>query len=173
MSQSLRSREEIEEIKKGIMPLNMIWGAMLGSLFMYLVVGLYTRNTINIPMEKDVLDKLRLALYAASFVTLTATRSIRKFILNRKPGIISRTTVPPKNPVIARYTTAMVIALALSESIGIYGLILFFMGKNAKDLSLFLLVAAAAMISYRPREEEIISLARTMNQLKSGTTERA
>jgi hypothetical protein len=50
------------------------------------------------------------------------------------------------------------VALAMSESVGVYGLILFFLGKNSRDLYLLILVSAAAMVVYRPRKDEVLSL---------------
>jgi hypothetical protein len=46
----------------------------------------------------------------------------------------------------------------MSESIGVYGLILFLLGKNSTDLYLLILVSAAAMVMYRPRKEEMLNL---------------
>jgi hypothetical protein len=52
----------------------------------------------------------------------------------------------------------VIISLALCESVGIYGLVLFFLGKNTMDLYLLLGVSAAAMIYYRPRKDELLNL---------------
>jgi len=64
----------------------------------------------------------------------------------------------------------MVISLALSESIGIYGLVLFLLGKNTMDLYLFILVSAGAMIMYRPRKDELLSLAQGIEDSTTGGT---
>jgi hypothetical protein len=48
----------------------------------------------------------------------------------------------------------------MSEAIGIYGLILFLLGKNQVDLYLLTALSAAAMTLYFPRREEVISLAK-------------
>jgi hypothetical protein len=60
-----------------------------------------------------------------------------------------------------KYSAATIVALAMSESIGIYGLVLFFLGKNPTDLYLLILVSAAAMLVYRPRKDEMLSLVQT------------
>lgn len=54
----------------------------------------------------------------------------------------------------------MIVALTMSETMGIFGLVLFLLGKNSVDLYLLVAVSAAAMIMYRPRKEEVIVLAR-------------
>lgn len=155
--------DEMEKINKGWLPLSTIWSAMLISLFIYLFVGLYMEDKISIPMEKDILDLLRNVLYVVSLVTLIATKYIRKFVLSGKePGDVKKVYPQPvlntQHAALARYTTAMIIALALSESIGIYGLILFFLGKQHLDLYLLISISAAAMLYYRPNKDELISM---------------
>ena len=140
--------KEIEKINKGWLTLNIIWVAMLISVFIYLFVGLYMEDKIAIPMEKNIFDILRNTLYIVSFVTLIATKYIRKLILSGKwlnnVKVHQQSNQNTQHPALARYTTAMIIALAMSESIGIYGLILFFLGKNNLDLYLLILISAAA-----------------------------
>jgi hypothetical protein len=50
------------------------------------------------------------------------------------------------------------------ESIGIYGLILFLIGKNTMDLYLLILISAAAIFIYRPRKDKVIELAQEHRQ---------
>jgi hypothetical protein len=161
--------EEIENINKGWLTLNIIWAAMLISVFIYLFVGLYTEDKISIPMEKNIFDILRNTLYIVSFVTLIATKYIRKLVLSGKglsnvKKVYQQSNQNIQHPALARYTTAMIIALAMSESIGIYGLILFFLGKNQLDLYLLILISAAAMLYYRPKKEEVISMAKELKE---------
>jgi hypothetical protein len=47
----------------------------------------------------------------------------------------------------------------MSEAIGIYGLILFLLGKNQNDLYLLTALSAAAMTLYFPKKEEVVNLA--------------
>lgn len=167
------SNEEIERINKGVMPLNVIWAAMLVSLFIYIVVGLYAKDFLRITMEMTVVDTLRNVLYLVSFVTLIATRFIRKLILSGKGRNLSAEADQSsyqggQSGVLARYASAMIVSLAMTESIGIYGLVLFFLGKNEMDLYLFILVSAAAMLVYRPKRDEIVSLTEELNKQRAG-----
>jgi len=126
---------------------------MLMAVLIYLVVGLYMKDKIGVVMEKDVFEKLRIALYMVSFATLIATKFIRKYILSRKGHVQTA-----QHPVLAKYTLAMIVSLAMSESIAIYGLLLFLMGKKQLDLYLLTFIAVAAMLYYRPKKEEIIEI---------------
>jgi hypothetical protein len=152
-----------------LLTLNVIWAVMLMSLFIYLFVGLYIKDTLRITMDNTLIATLRNVLYVVSFITLIATRFIRKFVLSGK----GKSTLINANqssyqsdqpPALARYTSAMVVSLAMTESIGIYGLVLFFLGKNQVDLYLFILISAATMLIYRPKRDEIVSLTEELNK---------
>jgi len=56
---------------------------------------------------------------------------------------------------LAKYTTVHIVSLALSESIGIYGLVLFFLGDGFGTLSTFLGISALAIYFHRPKKEEL------------------
>ena len=53
---------------------------------------------------------------------------------------------------------ALVLCLALCESIGIYGLVLFFLGDTFQTLYTFVVISAAGMFYYRPKREELETL---------------
>jgi hypothetical protein len=63
---------------------------------------------------------------------------------------------------VAKYTTAMMVSLALSESIGIYGFVLFLLGDDLQTPFIFNGIAATAMYFYRPKREELETLAIAM-----------
>jgi hypothetical protein len=74
-----------------------------------------------------------------------------------KPPLLSNQPSPP-----AKYTVAMLVSLALSESIGIFGFLLFLFGDNFQVLYTFIAVSALAMFFYRPKREELETLAISM-----------
>jgi hypothetical protein len=147
-----------QELNKGMLNLKIIWFAMLASLAVYLFVGLQAQTALQVTMDKDTFAMMKKALYIVAFATLIATRYIRKLFLSGK--IQHR---PPaqtsQHPALQKYTAAVILALAMSESIGIYGLILFLLGKNTMDLYLLILISAAALFMFRPRKDEVIKLA--------------
>jgi hypothetical protein len=158
-----------EEIKKGLMTLNIIWCAMLISLAIYLFVGLQVAGNLRTSLGADTYAIVRLFLYILAFVTLIAIRYVRKLLLSAKGSNQQRSAsgrYPIQNPAIGKYVSAMIVAWAMSEGIGIYGLVLFFLGKNVTDLYLLLALSAATMCFYRPKREEITSL----SQDSLGTT---
>jgi hypothetical protein len=65
---------------------------------------------------------------------------------------------------LGEYTTAMIVSLALSESIGIYGLVLFLLGDSFQTLYIFISISALAMFFYRPKREDLETLAIAMQR---------
>ena len=147
-----------QELDKGLLTMKIIWFALLMSLIIYLFVGLYAEPSVRSPIGKDAFATIRIVFYVVTFITLIATRYVRRRILSRK-GIYQKPTETSQHPALQRYFIAMIVATAMSESIGIYGLILFFLGKNRLDLYLLILVSAVAIFLYLPKREELISLA--------------
>lgn len=127
-----------------------IWLALLGSLALYLVVGRLAAPRFASPMSGETYAVLRTALIALGIVTLIAAKYLRRLILGA--GQDRRATVPQ------RYASAVIASLAMSESVGIYGLVLYLLGKNEMDLYLLVGISAAAMFYFRPRPEELRGL---------------
>jgi hypothetical protein len=147
-----------QELNKGMLILKIIWFAMLTSLGIYLFVGLRTETIVQVPMDKDTFAIIKKVLYVVAFITLIATGYIRKLFLSGK--IQHRPpTQTSQHPALQKYTAATTLALAMLESIGIYGLILFLIGKNTMDLYLLIVISAVAIFIYRPRKDEVIKLA--------------
>ncbi len=147
------------ELDKGLRTLKLIWFAMLVSLTIYLFIGLYVGPDLQPSTSRETLDLFRPILYGFAFITLILSRYIRRMIMSGKGRREPPGQVPPQS-VFQRYSTATVIAFAMSESIGIYGLLLFFLGKNQTDLYLLLLLSAAALWICRPRKDNLMNLLR-------------
>jgi hypothetical protein len=146
-----------QELEKGMSILKTIWAALTMSLVMYVIaVPLFLRDsTVN--FSSEVYGDLRLILYGLACATLVATWFVRRMLLAAQSS--PKPTKSRQHPALQRYTTAMIVALAMTEAIGIYGLILFLLGKNQTDLFLLTALSGAAMTLYFPRKEEVIALA--------------
>jgi F0F1-type ATP synthase membrane subunit c/vacuolar-type H+-ATPase subunit K len=141
-----------------------IWGAMAASLCIYVLICHLMGDGIRQSVGFDFpLDLLRNILYGVGFFTLFLTHFLRRFILAAKSrGSVSMSSkIPPLKyppPVIGKYTSAMLLSLALSESIGIYGLVLFFLGDSFQALYIFIGISALGIFHYRPKQHEIENL---------------
>ncbi len=146
-----------QEIDKGLFTLKIIWFAMMMSVVIYLLVGLYFESNLRSSMKKEALDIVRGVFYVIALITLIATRYVRRLFLSEKSHY-QQSSQGIQHPAIRRYSMAMIVALAMSESIGVYGLVLFLLGKNRMDLFLLILVSVSAIFLYRPKRDEVISL---------------
>ena len=145
--------------KKGIIRIWIIWGAMFCSLFIYVVICHLLESTwVPVVTPNFPVDTLRDVLYGVSIVILFLSDYIRKFILKsesqleRFTQIASRTNM---NPALFKYQTAVIISVALSESIGVFGLIFFLLNKDINTLYIFIATSAAAMLYHIPRMSQI------------------
>jgi len=152
-----------EQLKKGLPTLWIIWGAMVFSLVLYLVVADYVAKEIPLPkLEPDLRELLRTVMIALSLVELLIAVWLRKRLLAGKYS--PRTTSPRSaanhlTPLVAGYLSGMMICLALCESVGIYGFVLFLLGEPPATLYGFVGVAILGMFLFRPRLADLENLA--------------
>lgn len=148
-----------KEILKNSMRINwIIWAAMLLSLVVYvLICHLFKDDLWGVVDVGGRLNMLKYALFAIAIVEFVIIYFMRKVILT------STQTTQYTNAT-GQYTTAVIVSLALAESIGIYGLVLFFLGSDFTTLYIFNALAASAMIIYRPKMDELKKLYFTMTQ---------
>ena len=170
----MASSIEMDQIRKIWPRLYVIWGAILGSVFILLIGALYMEYEIYIPMDEKLVEKLRYAFYAMTVITLIGTKYTRQLILSGKwPTSNSKGSRRPRtylgNPAITRYAKAMMVSLAMHESIAFYGVILFFIGKEQVDLCLLIMVSATSILYCRPDKEQVLEMMNEFNKSeKSG-----
>jgi hypothetical protein len=149
-------------LKNGMRIIWVIWSFMLLSLCIYvLVCHLLKTDLWGIVDIGDTLTTLKYVLLIVSFADFGLIHFMRKMILSSSPKRYPS--------VIGQYTTAIIVSLALAESIGIYGLVLFFLGSDYQTLYIFNVLAAIAMVIYRPKMEELekLNIAIKRNQASS------
>jgi len=161
-----------EHIEKSFLILRIIWAAMLGTLIIYLFICYQFGDQIRQPSGSQFpLATLRNILYGVAAVTLMLSHFLRRFMLTRRSGNCRPTSMkfPSQSdisPILGKYATALIVSLALSESIGIYGLVLFLLGDNYQTLYIFAGISAIAMFFYRPQKEELEQLIRSMQSVR-------
>ena len=140
-----------------------IWAGMLGALVVYVSICLLGGDVIRGSTSSLPLDLIRDILYGIAILTVILTHFLRNFILAGRSGGSEPMSLKPPSPadqsaVVGKYVTAMIVSLALSESIGIYGLVLFLLGADLRTVFIFNGIAALAMFIYRPKREELETL---------------
>ena len=134
---------------------------MLVSLGIYVLVCHLVIDGIRQSVDFDFsFAMLRNIFYGVAIFTLFVAHFVRKLILTPGAGVFENTpqqTPPVKDPsqLMGKYTIAMLLSLAFSEMIGIFGLVLFFLGDSFQTLYIFIGISALGMFHYRPRRGEI------------------
>lgn len=162
----MSEESKTESFEKGMLVTRIIWAAIFGSLFVYVVVchvvagGSFRNEISGLP-----LDLIKNILFGVSIIVLFLAYFIRRRIVSVKKGNSMNMPASPATPLnlaesLPKYTVAMIISCALSETVGIFGLVLFLLGDSFQNLYLFISVSAIALIYFRPKKEEIEKLAK-------------
>ncbi|MFC1839610.1 hypothetical protein ACFL1N_08520 [Thermodesulfobacteriota bacterium] len=153
-----------QTVESKLLVMWIIWGAMVVSLGVYIAICVLIGDKVRQTMgEGFPLVLIRNILFGISIVELIATHFIRKLMMREPeidPGSISAPEPVAQEPVNihGKYLSAMVVSLALCESIGIYGLVLFFLGDSVQTMYTFMAVSAAGMLFHRPKREDLEEL---------------
>lgn len=136
-----------------------IWLAMLATLGVYLFLCLWFEEALRTPQRMDFpLEMMKNALAIAALITIAAAVVMRRFMFKAALRSADSSQDANSHP-IARYTVVVIITLAIAESVGIYGLILFMLGASYQTLYTFLFISALMMLWHRPKLEEYEALA--------------
>ncbi|MBI4684598.1 MAG: hypothetical protein HY755_05325 [Nitrospirae bacterium] len=155
----LEVKEKVD-LKKGMQTLWIIWALMIGSLAIYVVACYVTGDKIKINLEIYSFSLFKNILYIVVAVELVVAHYMRKFLLRVRSGKIAKESDGSiYRSALNKYTTALVSSLAIADSIGIYGVVLFFMSKDFQSLYIFVTISAIAMFIYRPKREGVEKLA--------------
>ena len=157
-----------EALDKEFRSLWIIWAGMLGSLLLYVFICHQFGEEIRRTASYDIpVGTVKNIIYVLVLVTLFLAHFLRRLILAgwfsaSKATISKPRSAMKQSPFLIRYVTAVIISVTLCEGIGIYGLLLFFLGHDFHIFYIFIAISAAAMFFYRPKREELESLAIAM-----------
>jgi len=160
-------KEELDQLDKGWATIMIIWLALLGSLGVYLVVCMGIGDQLTISMAGSQVEVFKYALFGIAVMTLFGAYFLRKFLLKNIAGMPGTGRQTASHPAIGKYTVVIVIVMALLESIGIYGVVLFLVSKDAVSLYQLVVLSATGMLYFRPKKAELIDLAEKMKSADS------
>ena len=157
--------EDRTKLQKGLQAIKVIWLAMLGSLLIYVIIahisGEALRKGLAGRFSDEFLVNLKGIFAVMSVAVLIATKYIRRSVFDTKQNVSSRSFSTESTPssgagkAVVKYATVMIVSLALCESIGIYGFVLYRLEGSFQTLYGFLAMSALGMFYYRPKEEEL------------------
>ena len=146
-----------QEIQKQMKVAMFIWLAMLGSLVVYLLIarilGPEFPGRLN---PNPVHNKLLIPLISVGAVSLVLAGVMRKQLFKFSDAPTGSSLDNEQiRAVCGKYIQAVIVSLAIVESVGIYGLVLYLLGARESIFYMFLGASAAGMLYYRPSLSEI------------------
>jgi hypothetical protein len=164
-------KSEQEQLDKAWSVIRIIWGALVGSLAIYVLVCKLAEDQLQPISSGFSSEALKNIFYFVSAIVLVGIFLIRKAMLAASSSSAAFTlghASSIQHPAAIQYMFATIVAMALCETIGIFGVVLFFLSKDSFALYQFIMISAAAMFFYRPRKEEFLQLAEDMKKQKAG-----
>lgn len=163
-----------EPLRKRLNTILIIWLAFLLSLAVYAAVFYIAGAQIKASGGKSEVpvNLLRLVFAGVSVVQIVISFFLRKKLPG---GMLAQSklldhsklrTDDDYNLRIAgsQYLTAVLISLAISESVALYGIVLFILGADYNTLLTFVSISALAMVLHCPRQSEFEGVAEKLKQ---------
>ncbi len=159
---------EVRQLKAGMFKVWTVWIAMFLTLVLALIFAFLLGGDVEQRHHPLHIRQITQVLYGVSIVGLILAYFIRKYMLHRassKPLPEETSNAPGQvSPYIARYKPAVVVSLAIAESVAAFGLTIFFMDGNLITFLIFLAIALVGLFLYRPKFEEVEKLAISIKQ---------
>jgi hypothetical protein len=169
--------QEKNAIDKGMKTLWVIWASMLGSLLIYIFLCYQLGEGFKGSGGTELfVALLRKILFGVAAAELIMAYYLRRFMLKGQSSatgahVVRGSATLNQPPFVGHYSAVVIISLAFSESIGIYGFVLFVFGGGFKTLYTFIGISALAMVFYRPKREEMEKLAMAYNKQAGASPE--
>lgn len=134
--------------------------AFIFTLVIYAGLAEFFLGDLDLGKGFSGLSFLRYILMAVAAVEVVLMVVIKNLILSgkanfmQKPGLEKDSSKPDEGEFINRLRSAHIITYALCESIAIYGLILFMLGKNKTEFYAFLGVSLFLMLVHFPKYDD-------------------
>ena len=159
---------EVRQLKAGMFKVWTVWIAMFLTLVLVLIFAVLLGGAVEQRHHPRNIRHITQILYGVSIVGLILAYFIRKYMLHRassKPLSEETSNAPGQiSPYIARYKPAVVVSLAIAESIAAFGLTIFFMDGKLTPFLIFLAMSLVGLFLYRPKFEEVEKLAISIKQ---------
>lgn len=161
-----------EDLRKQYLILKVIGGAMIASIFIYAGVTEWIR-TNNEPFTGFVkpvppMEILRSALIAVALIIFVLIIALRKLFRSGKLDAFLKASARGGNVAFAPFMSFSIVTFALSESICIFGFVLFLIAGNRMDFYIFFALSLAAYAANFPRFADMEDWARKSGLLDEG-----
>jgi hypothetical protein len=131
----------------------LIVGIMLVMLATYLVICFTIGTELQQPLPEITRVKIRTALYIVAIVSFPMTNLLRHIQLKLNQTM-PLTQANFQAEAKKRYLVTVIVSMALMESIGAFGFVLFMLGDGNNNLIIFTGLSVLGLFLYRPKLEE-------------------
>jgi len=125
---------------------------MVGLMAVLLAASIVVCQSLGEQLQQDLpanqREFIRTVLYVIAIITFPMTNLIRHIQLRLNQ------TMPGNKPAKSRYQLTVMVSLALVESIGVSGLVMFMLGDEFNTLYIFTGMSALGLFLYRPKQDE-------------------
>ncbi len=162
-----------EDLRKQYLILKIIGGAMIASIFIYAGVTEWIRAN-NEPFTGFVkpvppMEILRSALIAVALIEFVLLNILRKLFKSGKLDAFLKASARGGGVAFAPFMSFSMITFALSESICIFGLVLFFIAGSRMDFYIFFALSLVAYAINFPRFADMEVWARKSGLIEEGS----
>ncbi len=146
-------RLEPEQLKADLILPWVIVGIMLVMLATFLIVCITFGDEIQQPLPEAQRVLIRTILYVVAIVTFPLTNLLRHIQL-RLNQTMPYSSTAAGDIAKTRYLITVIVSMALIESVGVFGFVMFVLGDNFNTLYIFTGLSALGMFLYRPKVDE-------------------
>lgn len=144
----------VNDLRKAYKTVSMIGVVMMMSLLVYAAVVEYIQKTYApftgfSPFPE--VGMLRNILLVVALAEVFMIRGIKKLVLSGKLPVQGNAGATSMSPAVQRLFSSSIIIFALSESIAIYGLVLFLIAGNSSDFYTFMALSLISYVIYFPK----------------------
>jgi hypothetical protein len=136
-----------DRVRTVLAPLRVVYGAMVGSILVYLIVVQVIRKVGQIPRGRDIftaVDWLRYPLYVLGIAACAAVIMVRRWLFQPE-GLLRRAAGQALPEVLSALSSHQVLVFAVAEVPVVLGLALYFVGGYLLD---FYLMAGLSMVAF-------------------------
>ncbi|WP_442497745.1 hypothetical protein [Methylobacter sp. sgz302048] len=153
-------RVEREKSKSDLILPWTVVAIMFAMLVAYIVVCHSFGEQLQQPLPQNQRELIRTILYAVAIITFPLTNLIRHIQVRLNQ------TMPGDDSSKNRYLLTVIVSMALIESVGIFGFVMFMLGDDFNTLYIFTGLSALGMFLYRPKPDEYYAIIEERNARK-------
>lgn len=140
-----------------LVPHWLVCAALLSLLIAYNIVCHVWGSEIRINLDEPQRILIRTILYGVTIALFPLTNLLRHILLRLNQ------TMPGDKPARQRYLLTVVITMALIETVGIFGFLMFVLGDDFNTLYIFSVLAALGIFLHKPDLDEYLAISQALN----------